>query len=998
MSTRVLTAIFVILLISVPGGKVTAQSDALMQAFRQSQDLNKLGRHKEAEPFAQRALKLGEQEFGPEHRATATLVNNLALLYNAQGRYADSELLYKRSLKVLENTLGPDHADVATSLNNLAELYNAQGRYADSETLHRRSLAVREKVLGSNHADVAFSLNNLALLYHAQGRYTDAEPLHRRSLAINEIVLGPDHPRLALSLNNLAGLYGDQGRYSDAEPLHKRSLTIREKAFGPNHPLVASSLNNLAYLYKAQGRYADAEPLYKRSLAIREKALGPEHPDVGTGLNNLALLYGNQGRYADAEPLHKRSLTIREKAFGPKHPTVATSLNNLALLYQAQGRYADSEPLQKRSLAIFERSLGPDHPLIATSLSTLATLYYAQGRYADSEPLYKRSLAINEAALGPNHPGLALGLSNLANQYSAQGQFTLALDFIRRSSAIHRDRAQRTGGFSGGRLSEQKSVRYAFVSHVGYATALADKEGSTAAALTAEAFEVGQLAQATSVGAAVAGIGARFAAGDDALAETVRKYQDAIERWQRLDKKRIAAVGRPPTKRNNINEQKLRAQLANVDRQLKELDKRLTHDFPDYAELASPKPTPLEDAQKLLGPSEALLTWLSAGKETYLWVVRRDRAAMKRLDIGSKALTKAVATLRRGLDPSRVETLADVPVFNTTKSFALYQRLFAAAEPMLDGVSHIFAVPDGALQSLPLGVLITDKPQDQPTDFAGYKQVPWLARKYAMTTLPTVSSLRALRRFAKATRANKPFRGFGDPLLEGHPGNNRGTKLASLFKARGVADVNAVRSQLAPLPETADELKSMAAILGASVDNLFLQDQATERNVKTLDLKDYRVVAFATHGLVSGDLNGLAEPALVLTPPKTGTLEDDGLLTASEVAHLKLNTDLVVLSACNTASTDGSTGAEALSGLAKAFFYAGTRALLVSHWPVNSDASVKLTTRMLNEASNHNIGRAEALRRSMVSLMEDTEKSHYAHPLFWAPFVLVGEGGTYKAN
>ena len=144
---------------------------------------------------------------------------------------------------------------------------------------------------------------------------------------------------------------------------------------------------------------------------------------------------------------------------------------------------------------------------------------------------------------------------------------------------------------------------------------------------------------------------------------------------------------------------------------------------------------------------------------------------------------------------------------------------------------------------------------------------------------------------------------------------------------------------------------------------------------------------------MAGELTGLSEPALVLTPPAKGTEQDDGLLTASEVAQLKLDADLVILSACNTAAADGTPGAEGLSGLAKAFFYAGARTLLVSHWAVASEAAVALTTGMLEElADQPRIGRAEALRRSMLSLMANEEKDHFAHPMFWAPFVVVGEG------
>ncbi|MBT4702856.1 MAG: CHAT domain-containing protein [Rhodospirillaceae bacterium] len=787
-----------------------------------------------------------------------------------------------------------------------------------------------------------------------------------------------------------------RGKHKEAVPFARRALELGEKEFGLEDKSTALLLTNLAILYAYQeGHYKEAEPLYKRSLVILEKTLGADHLDVATSLNNLAELYRLQGRYAAAEPLHKRSLVIREKAFGPDHPSVANSINNLALLYVKQGSYAAAEPLYKRSLVILEKTLGADHPDVAASINNLAVLYDNQGRYAAAEPFYKRSLAITVKALGPDHPDVANGLGNLAGSYKDQGQIVLALDYVRRSSAIHRRRAEHTGGRSGGRLSETKSVRGYFVAHVDYATVVAEKEPSKGAALTSETFEVGQLARATSVGAAVAGMGARFGSGSDALAITVRRHQDAINSWQRLDKKLIDAVGQPPDKRSSAAVQKFRAQLVNLDSQIKNLGNQLIRDFPKYAELASPKPLRLADTRKLLGPEEVLMTWLVADKETYLWAVRSNKAQMFQLDIGRAALDSAVKGLHIALDPDRISSPSDIPTFNTARAFKLYQQIFAAAEPMLEGINHIFVVADGALQSLPIGVLVTKQPKGNITNLSGYRQVPWLAKKYAFTTLPSVSSLKALRRLPKTSQASRPFGGFGDPLLSGNAGSTRGLQMANLFSSSGTAKVDLVRLSLPPLPETADELRTMARILGGDNSDLFLGERATERHVRLAALDKYRVLAFATHGLVAGELKGLAEPALVLTPPRVGSVEDDGLLTASEVAMLKLNADLVILSACNTAAADGTPGADALSGLTKAFFYAGARSLLVSHWPVASDAAVKLTTRMLSETSGSNtVGRAEALRRSMLALMQDAKNPHFAHPYFWAPFVLVGEGGS----
>jgi CHAT domain-containing protein len=235
---------------------------------------------------------------------------------------------------------------------------------------------------------------------------------------------------------------------------------------------------------------------------------------------------------------------------------------------------------------------------------------------------------------------------------------------------------------------------------------------------------------------------------------------------------------------------------------------------------------------------------------------------------------------------------------------------------------------------------------------------------------------------------------LGSAYYPGPPQGGRGRiKLASLlYRGASIANVDEIR-KLPRLPDTADELRAVARALGQSESQIFVGEKATEGRVKASNLMPFRVLSFATHGLVAGELSGLQEPALVLTPPDIGSEQDDGLLTASEVAQLRLNAEWVVLSACNTAAGDKPDG-EGLSGLAKAFFYAGTRALLVSHWPVSSDATVRLITSTFEElAARPEIGRSEALRRTMLGMLADEASPHFAHPAFWAPFVVVGEGG-----
>ena len=287
---------------------------------------------------------------------------------------------------------------------------------------------------------------------------------------------------------------------------------------------------------------------------------------------------------------------------------------------------------------------------------------------------------------------------------------------------------------------------------------------------------------------------------------------------------------------------------------------------------------------------------------------------------------------------------------------------------------------------------MTKAPEHDPETLTDNRDIAWLAREYAVTVLPSVSSLRALRRIGPAASAPSPFLGIGNPVLTGSPSGRRPT-LANLFRG-AVADVDKVHA-LPPLPETADELRAIAKTLGASEEDLLLGERASEPVLRQMPLDHYRIIEFATHGLMSGELKGLAEPALVLTPPPEPTADNDGLLTASKIATLRFNADWVVLSACNTAAGDGTPDAGGLSGLAKAFFYAGARSLLVSHWPVESKAAVALTTGAFAElAKDPTIGRAEALRRAMMAMLDPSQPPELAHPLAWAPFVLAGEGGA----
>jgi CHAT domain-containing protein len=386
--------------------------------------------------------------------------------------------------------------------------------------------------------------------------------------------------------------------------------------------------------------------------------------------------------------------------------------------------------------------------------------------------------------------------------------------------------------------------------------------------------------------------------------------------------------------------------------------------------------------------------------------------------IGDAELGSIVAALRKALDPS-VTYLRDVPAFDIALAYRLYAALLEPVKAGWESATSLLVSPHGALAQLPLALLptraVTLGPERTPL-FAGYRAVPWLVRTHAVTTLPSVASLRTLRTMNAGAPGRRAFVGFGDPhftaahtrpretLMEPQaPGELSPRGMRLVRRDLEVHKVPSARLSVLPrLPDTVEEIQSIARVLGAGPDDVFLGARANEHAVKTTDLARYRVLALATHGLVPGELDGLTQPALALSAPEIAGVEGDGLLTMEEILALRLDADWVVLSACNTAAAGG-TRAEALSGLGRAFFYAGARALLVSHWPVETTSARALTTDLFQrQVASPHLDRAEALQQTLNWLID--EGGHvdpatnqvvfsYAHPLFWAPFTIVGDGG-----
>ncbi|WP_375464961.1 tetratricopeptide repeat protein [uncultured Methylobacterium sp.] len=954
-------------------------------------ELNTAGRYQEVLVRAKALLPKVREKFGASHPGVAHTQWLLAMGYRGVGRYDDAMAAIRATITLFEKASGSEDPQTVGAMQLAGNILLDQNRPEEADAYLERAAAATERRLGPAHPDFADLLVDRARASAGRHRIDEAEQRLLRALAIQETAGGPAALRLAYPLVNLAILYRDAGRYAEAEPIAKRALQIREAHLGPNHRDVASSLSTLGGVYLMAGRQVDAAPLFERAVTIAEKTFGPDHPRTAGLISDLAITYKDSGRPALAEPLLRRAVAIQEMLRGPDHPSVAFPINNLAVTLRALGRLDEAETLYRRALSIRERSLAPDHPDIATALGNLGNVLLARKQAAEAVSLHERALAIRLGAWGPNHPEIASSLSALAADHMQLGHTRDALESSRRAARIVIGRLAKASGLAmAGEIRNGRQVLETTLRLLkrGQDEKLLDGRGGE------ESFEIAQWMNQTAAAGAINRTAARLAGGGDALAALVREQQDLLSERESLDARLLASLAKPSGTRDEAAEQAMNVRSASIEARLKTLDARLAVEFPRYAGLITPKPVTNAEVAALIGAKEALVMFHLGVDAAYAYVITRERQVWYQMPAGTAGIEKQVRELRAGLDPTARP--GEAKPFDPARAHALYQQLFSTAEPLIRDKPHLLLVASGALTSLPFHVLVTDKPEKPVAELADFRDVAWLARRHAVTVLPTVASLKVARSQAQAP-APLPYLGIGDPTFTAPLPSGAPIRTVS---ASSTTDLALLSRALAPLPETADEVRAVGRLLGASASAMLLRSDAREGKLKAMRLSDYRIIHFATHALVADEtalFSARAEPALALTLPGVSSAADDGLLMASEVAQLKLNAEWILLSACNTAAGN-KPGAEALSGLAQAFFYAGARNLLVSHWPVGSEATVRLTTLAIQAiAAEPAMAPAEALRRGMIALMQDGNASN-SHPSFWAPFVMVGASGAASAE
>jgi CHAT domain-containing protein len=969
--------------------------------------------------------------------------------------------------------LGPQLASVPPrSINGLLVKINKKNRPAPSNCDHRWELSyeqVAERI--NNLPPVTDQMYSRVLLPEKMsdrqfraGSYTRAVKLLK--MAID--VLPADHiTSLSRRYAKLAGYLALAGDYEGAEDAISTSESylprnLRAESVRGLHAHLRYWINvGNGSISQAEGDLQDAENYFRE--AIKEKKEVWEYNDD----DNIQLLLANnlmlQGRLLEAETL-AREWIEKHSSFGRQIPQIGYA--QLSEILYEQGRYNDSEKLASETVRIFrsECSLPTNiHRLKAESVygkslvalekwqeadvhyerlkSDLSSDGHLFGRLFYTDPNYgltllqagrsKRALKLLLSAyeglknrLGEIHYKTAETKGFLAIAYAKEGQTQKANSAF--NNAVSILLRQQDGSDSEADSVDARDHRLNLILESYMDFLSAPNGGVLTAKEIGVIFKLASVNTNRSVERALAASGARVALGTSELSDIARKEQDAQKQLSALYSILTIEVSRPTEVRNKSMISKLRSGIGRLRSARISLLNQISSKFPKYSTMINPEPVTIDVARNSLRSSEAMIVTYIGRIRTYVWAIPKvGEVAFSVVRRGRQHLSGQVSQLRRALDPQGINTLADIPAFDVTLAHKLYQSLLRPVEKGWKNAKSLLVVADGPLGQLPISLLVDTSAhfeEDSELLFAGYRDIPFLARTHAVTVLPSVAALKALRTTSEVKAKRRPFVGFGDPyfnpsqaieavrreaVLLSDTSNMRSLpiKLRSAPQTRTVDSADL--AQLPRLPSTAVELRNIAKNLGVDPGNsVFLGKAASENAVKEMKLDDVKVLAFATHGLVPGDLDGLNQPALALSSPKVTNSKGDGLLTMGEILGLRLNADWVVLSACNTAAADGQ-GAEAVSGLGRAFFYAGAKSLLVSNWPVHSGATTHLTSTLFYlQAKDSSLSRAAALQKTRLEMIKQgVQKDQngkpvfsYAHPIFWAPFTIVGDGSGAKAG
>lgn len=815
-----------------------------------------------------------------------------------------------------------------------------------------------------------------------------------RSLWSTPITIGSaaEKEKIAGYLSNARASAG-QSAFAAAEREFRKALELQVRLYGEDDMATNDVLLDLAVTVSNQGRHDEAEALIRRAAPIVEKS--PKPADRARMSGYQAFVAANKGSFEEALMLARaaavqwRDIVAQTAGTGSRslsqlpgmtngfEAELAMALNLEAGMLLRTGDVTGAYASAAEAALIIKRVDGEPSWWESDTLVTLGNVSSAQGRLSAAEAYLRKAIDLRKQAFGE---GLATLQARVAvgRAYQAEHMNVSAIIVFREAIAIAKTLPRDTAPI---RADDIIPFAEAVVEE---ATRYSDP--SAKLGLFTEVFDAFQMVSSPVFDRTMALTSARLSTQTPGLSDLLQRLDSAMQKEAGQRLQLATEQARSVEDRSAEAEEQYSIEIAAQGKIVADVRKNIVSQFPDFSSLTDAKGPKLDQLRGRLGVDEGMLVYLVGKKTSFVQLVTRNKTIVAQVPVGSAALETVVARLRRGLE---IEG-SSVNDFDLDAAHGLYQDLFAGLKDEIADLKRLVIVPAGALANLPFGVLVT-----KPPVRGQYGSAHWLTNDFDISYSPTISAFVNLRSTRLVGQHARSLLAVGNPVLA--PLQRVAAQEAAFASAISscqsgdIIPPQLLRS-LASLPDTANEIYNVSKALGGNASDILLGARATEPALRARNLADYRILYFATHGLLPGEIRCQSQPGIVLTPPSepAETHFGDGLFDASEIAALPMTADLVVLSACNTAASGKADGGQSLSGLAASFFRAGAKSLLVSHWQVPSAATGALMSSMFATLSKTpNMSVDTALRTAQLGL---SKAPGFAHPFFWAAFVLMGDG------
>ena len=968
-----------------------------------------------AEALFQRILLRREAEYGPSSAEVADVLELLVqcLWRGGKSQAEETAQLADRHLALCEALYGSDHPKVATSLFSMGVMRAMGGDYAAAAPIFARVLEIREVHLPPDHPEIISTINALANIRYLGSDFAGALPLYRRSLAIAEEQGGPLDGQAVSIRGNVANVLIELGDYNQARAILERQIDLLDSA-----NLVTEDLGYahglLGKIFRAIDDNDEALRYRSRSLEIREAVHPEDHPRIAEALLNLGNIVWKRGEMDEGRELITRARAIWEKQYGPEHPYFSSFQLALGQIAFEEGRLAEARALQEQALAIRERSIGKDTPQTAEALHLLSLVALEERRYADARTQLEKAIRIVSEQIGDAHPLVAEYGYDQARVEFLSGRLTAAAD-----QALAADRVLSAHlRLTLRALPERQALRYAQQTYLprGLLFSLIDElddpqlvKHAWDALIRSRAMVLDEMAARTR----------RIAmAGDSAATHRLEVYKLASTRLANLIV-RGPGESEPATYRQIIED--ARRGMEHAERDLAGeggLSTRGTSDV-GWTEVLQALPEGCALVAYALYPHHGPGCEITPRYRAF--VVPDSRTDPLTVDIGNAAgFDELIANWRQeAAQGATSDARGPEECIRAYREVGqlLRELLWDPVARHLGDAPQVFIVPDGQIHLLNLAALPDAGGRyllELPLRFHQLSAEREIVSPPPETTgdgshgalvlgAPDFEQAKVGATFPPATP-----RASGAALLAAAPTLFRGER----------PECDALHSRrFQPLPGSLQEAREVADLWRTSLPApgegapppvlLLTGDQASETAFKRL-APGNRILHIATHSYFldpkcsasSGRISSPQNPLLLSGLAMAGANdrnsvaagEDDGILTAQEIAALDLSaTRWAVLSACETGAGEVHSG-EGVLGLQRAFRIAGARTLITSLWAVEDEAARRWMNACYHASMEDGLGTIESVRKaSLTVLAERRAREDDAHPFYWAAFIASGD-------